>query len=151
MAKKIEVDLTLLEELASKGYTAAMCFEAVGISQSKGYRDPLIMQAIKRGKAAACQKVVDDLMSRSEADPSSAAAIFLAKKLKIYDDPFPTSSPKDAQDALKKISDIYVAVARKQLSEERAGYLISFLEKYLKGCEIVELEARISALERERK
>ena len=147
MAKKIEVDLNTLEALAAKGYTAAMICDAVGISTSKAYNDKEIMAAIRKGKAAAHQKVVDDLMTRASEDPSSAAAIFLAKKLKVFDDPYPTGSPKTPGEAVKKIANIYTAVAKGQLDQEKGNYLISFLEKFIKVFEISELEKRISKLE----
>ena len=147
MAKKVEVDLQELELLASKGYTASMCFDAIGISHSKGYRDKQIMQAIKRGRNTAKQRIVDDLLNRSMGDPSSAASIFLAKKMKVFDDIFPTASPKTPEDASKKISDIYTAVSQGKLSEEKGNYLISFLEKFIKAFEVSELEKRVKALE----
>ncbi len=147
MAKKIEVDLQELEALAAKGYSLTMVCEAVGISTSKAYNDREIVDAIKRGKAIAKQKVVDDLMSRSMEDQSSAASIFLAKKLKIFDDPHPTASPKSADDAAKKIATIYKAVSEGKLDQEKGNYLISFLEKYIKAFETSELEKRVQQLE----
>ena len=147
MAKKIEVDLDVLEALASKGYNAAMCFDAIGISHSKGYHDTQIKQAIKAGHAKAKQKVIDDLMARSESDQSATSSIFLAKQLKVFDDYFPTSSPRSPSDAIKKISNIFVSVAKNELSEEKGTHLIGYLEKYLKAYEITELETRISKLE----
>lgn len=147
MAKKIEVDLEQLEALAAKGYTARMCFEAIGISESKGYGDKEIMATIKSGAAKARQKVIDDLMARSEADQSSSASIFLAKQMRIYEEPFPTSTPKSPAEAIKKIGDIYKAVAENRLSGERGTYLIGFIEKYLKAYELSELTERIKALE----
>jgi len=147
MPKKINVDLEALEALAARGYNITMCCDAIGISQSKAYKDIQIIQAIKRGHAKARQKVIDDLMARSESDQSATSSIFLAKQLKVFDDHFPTSSPKSPSDAIKKISSIFVSVARNELSGDKGTHLIGYLEKYLKAYEITDLEERISKLE----
>ena len=147
MSKKIDIDLPTVKALAVKGYTAAMIFDAIGISHSKGYHDLQIKQAIKEGHSEARQKVVDDLMGRSESDQSPTASIFLAKQLKVFDTYFPTSSPQSPTDALKKISNIYVAVARNELSEDKGTHLIGYLEKYVKAYEVSDLEERIKKLE----
>ena len=149
MAKKIDVDLAVIEELASKGYSVLMICSAIGISKSYAYAHADVMEAIKAGGDKAKQKVIDDLMARSENDQSATASIFLAKQLKVFDTYFATSSPQSPSDALKKISNIYVAVARNELSEEKGTHLIGYLEKYVKAYEVSELDDRISKLESE--
>ena len=147
MAKKLDVDIEQLEALAAKGYTVTMICEAVGITRQAAYKNRYIIDAIKRGNAAARQKVIDDLMARSEADQSSTAAIYLSKKLKVFNDPFPTSTPKSAEDATKKISNIYKAVAAGTLDEEKGTHLVGYLEKFIKAHEVTQLEKRIEKLE----
>ena len=148
MAKKLDIDIQQVEELAGKGYNTTMICSAIGVSRSYAYTQKDIMDAIKRGHDQAKQKVIDDLMTRSESDQGATASIFLAKQLKCFDTYFPTSSPQSTSDALKKISNIYLAVAKNELPEEKAAHLISFLEKYLKAYEINNLETRISELEK---
>lgn len=148
MAKKLDVDLEVLEALAAKGYNVTMCCEAVGIERTTAYKHKHIINTIKRGAAKARQKVIDDLMARSEADQSSTASIFLAKQMKVFNEYFPTASPKTPQDALNKISDIYTAVSRNELSEEKGTALIGYLEKYIKAYEVSELEKRLSEVEK---
>ncbi len=147
MAKKIEVDLKQIEELASMGYNITMVCEAVGISQSKAYADKEIIEAIKRGKTAAKEKVLNDLFARSEADSSSASTIFLAKQLGVFNPKYTTSKPKTITEASERITKIYADVAESELSEEKGKYLIGFLESYIKSVEVGSLEERIAALE----
>ncbi len=147
MAKKIEVDLKQIEELASMGYNITMVCEAIGISQSKAYADKEIIEAIKRGKTAAKEKVLNDLFARSEADSSSASTIFLAKQLGVFNPKYTTSKPKTITEASERITKIYADVAESELSEEKGKYLIGFLESYIKSVEVGSLEERIAALE----
>lgn len=147
MAKKIEVDLKKIETLASKGYNITMCCEAIGISQSKAYKDVQILQAIKRGHASAKEKVLNDLFARSESDNSSASSIFLAKSLGVFNTKYSTTRPKSIIEASERIVKIYEDVATAVLSEEKGKYLISFLESYIKSKEVGELEERIVSLE----
>jgi len=147
MAKKLNINLEELEALASKGYSVTICCDAIGITRTTAYNNSYIIDTIKRGTAKAKQKVVDDLMSRSEVDQSSTASIFLAKQLKVFDNYYPTASPKSPTDALNKISNIYTAVSRNELSEEKGNHLLLYLEKYVKAYEVSELEERISKLE----
>ena len=147
MAKKLNINLEELEALASKGYSVTICCDAIGITRTTAYNNSYIIDTIKRGTAKAKQKVVDDLMSRSEVDQSSTASIFLAKQLKVFDNYYPTASPKSPTDALNKISNIYTAVSRNELSEEKGNSLVGYLEKYVKAYEVSENTEKIKKLE----
>ena len=148
MSKKLNIDLEELEALASKGYSVTMCCNAIGINRTTAYKNSDIINAIKDGHSKAKQEVIDHLMQRSLSDQGATATIFLAKQLKIFDVYFPTSSPKSPTDALTKISNIYTAVAKNELSEDKGTHLIGYLEKYIKAYEVSELEARIIELEK---
>ena len=147
MAKKIEVNLEELEALATKGYNITMCCEAIGISQSKAYKDVQILQAIKKGHASAKEKVLNDLFTRSESDTSSASSIFLAKSLGVFSVKYSTTRPKSITEASERIVKIYEDVATGVIPEDKGKYLIGFLESYIKSKEIGELEQRITKLE----
>ena len=150
MAKKIEIDLEELETLSSKGYNITMCCDAIGISQSKAYKDVQILQAIKKGHASAKEKVLNDLFTRSESDTSSASSIFLAKSLGVFNVKYSTARPKSIVEASERIVQIYEDVATGILSDEKGKYLIGFLESYIKSLEISNLEQRIGVLEGEK-
>ena len=138
----------MVEELAGKGYSITMICSAIGINRSTAYRKKDVYNAIKRGQSQARQKVVDDLMARSESDQGATASIFLAKQLKVFDDPYPTSTPKTTSEAVSRIAKIYTDVARGNLDSEKGDHLISYLEKFIKGYEISDLEDRITELEK---
>lgn len=147
MAKKIDVDLEALEALASKGYSVTMCCDAIGINRTTAYKHKDIINTIKAGHAKAKQKVIDDLMSRSESDQSATSSIFLAKQLKVFSVPYTTSTPKTIKEATNRISKIYTDVSRGKLDEEKGNTLVGYLNAYIKAFEVSELEERITALE----
>ena len=145
MAK--DIDLVQVQDLASKGYNVSMISDALGISRSTAYSNKSINSAIKAGHSTARQKVVNDLMTRSESDISATASIFLAKQLKVFDDYYATSTPKNISEALKKIIDIYKSVANNTLDATKADKLIHYLQAYVKGYEVNELDKRLQELE----
>lgn len=133
--------------LASKGYGISMIAGALDIGVSTCRDNPSLRVAIKRGQAEARQKVIDDLMARSENDQSAASSIFLAKQLKVFDDPFITATPKSVKEAVDRIGNIYESVATGELDQDKGDRLVSYLEKLIKGYEIADLEERIKILE----
>jgi len=135
------------EQLSKKAYNISMIADALGIGVTTCYDNTKLSEAIKRGQSQARQKVVDDLMARSEADQSSTATIFLAKQLKVFTVPYQTATPKTIKEASDRIRQIYIDTASSVIDEERAKYLIGFLESYIKSIEIGSLEERIKALE----
>ena len=147
MAKKLNVDLKLVEQLASKGYNVGMICSAVGINRTTAYKNSHIIDTIRKGAELARRKVIDDLMARSESDQSAAASIFLSKQLKVFDDYFTTSKPKNIKEALNRISTIYDIVSKNELSQEKGDKLVGYLNSYIRSFETSELEKRIQALE----
>lgn len=150
MAKKIIVDKALLQEahdLAAKGYPTDLIAESLQLSRSFVFGNKDMMDAIKEGRAAAKREVVDTLMARSISDQSPTALIYLSKQLRIFDDHFTTSRPKDAKEATERLAKIYEAVARGELDQEKADRLAVYLEKFIKAYEVTDLEARVIALE----
>jgi len=147
MAKKIDVDLEVVEELAAKGYSVTMICNAVGIDRSTAYKQTNIINTIKRGANKARQDVIDHLMSRSLSDQGATASIFLAKQLKVFEDYFTTSTPKTPTEATQRISQIYNAVAKNELNADKADKLVGYMNSYIKAYEVSELVHRIEALE----
>jgi hypothetical protein len=147
MAKKIDVDLDQIEELAAKGYSVTMICNAVGINRTTAYSRTDIKDTIKRGVNKARQEVIDHLMSRSLSDQGATASIFLAKQLKVFEDYFTTSTPKTPTEATERIAKIYDAVSKNELNQDKADKLVSYMNAYIKAYEISDLEQRIQELE----
>ena len=124
------------EELASKGFSITLIADALDIAQSTTRANIKIKEAIQRGRKTIRNKIVNDLIKRSEKDTTPTATIYLANKLKVYDDYFITSKPKTITEAIDRIADIYTAVSNNELSSEKADRLISYLNTYLKAYEI---------------
>lgn len=147
MAKKLDINLKIVHELARRGFSVSLIADSIGVARSTVYKQRAIRDTIKKGRAEIQKKVIDDLLERSEADVSATASIFLAKQLKVFDIYFPTSKPKSISQALNKIADVYTAYAGNELDGEKADRLIKYLEIYIKGYEATELERRLTALE----
>jgi len=147
LSKISNIDLNQVYDLASAGYTVMMICDAIGISRSYAYTKKDILDTIKKGHSEARQKVIKDLMSRSKEDASATASIYLSKQLKIFDDYFPTSKPKNIKEAINKIANIYERVSKNELDATKGDKLIHYLEVYIKGYEVSELDARLSKLE----
>jgi len=128
--------ITQAEALASKGYATTLIAQSLGIASSTTRTNPELKEAIERGRKAIRDKIVDDLLRRSEKDTTATATIYLANKLKVYEDYFPTTKPKTILEAIERISDIYEAVSNNELSPEKAERLISYLNVYIRAYEV---------------
>ncbi len=136
-------------KLAEKGYSNGIISDALKIGYSTCRNNKALQSAIKTGRAKARQQIVDDLLTRSREDQSSTATIFLAKQLKVFEEVYPTSTPKTAKEAADKLSAIYDAVSKGELDAEKGSHLAGYLEKFIKAFEASELEERIKAIEKE--
>ncbi len=149
-AKKTTITQKILDQaemLAGKAYSQVMIADALGVASGTCTNNRALNAAIKRGQSQARQKIVDDLMTRSENDQSSASSIFMAKSLKVFTIPYTTAKPKTIEEASERIIGIYADTASGLIDEERAKYLIGFLESYIKSKEVGDLENRIKQLE----
>lgn len=149
-AKKTRVTQDIIDNaelLASKAYSVTMVADALGVGVTTCYDNTKLSEAIKRGRAAARQKVVDALMLRADGDQSSTAAIFLAKQLKVFDNPFTTATPKTLEEAIVRIGSIYQAVASGELDQEKGDRLVGYIDKLVRAIEVNEIEKRLKILE----
>ncbi len=136
-----------VEMLAEKGYSITIICEATGVSRSSMYTEPYkdILDTIKKARTVAKMQVIDTLMKRSDED--TTALIYLSKSLKVFEDYYPTETPKNIIDALSKIKDIYKSVASNELDTSKADKLIHYLDVYIKAYDAKELERRLEILE----
>ena len=149
-AKKTTITKEIIkqaEQLSGKAYGVTMIADALGIAYRTCFNNKDLSEAIKRGQSQARQKIVDDLMTRSEGDQSSAATIYLSKQMKCFTTPYTTVKPKTIEEASDRIVQIYADAASGLIDEERGKYLIGFLESYIKSVEVGDLENRIKQLE----
>jgi len=144
--KSDNIDLEEVRTLASKGYNVTMICSAIGMSRSYAYSKKHILDTIKTGADEARQKIMNDLMNRSETDMGATASIFLAKQLKLFDEYYPTSTPKTVKEAMQKIQDIYLKVSRNELSSDKADKLVHYLEVYIKAFEVNDLAIEVEKI-----
>ena len=82
MAKKKEIDIALVEQLAAQGMTHEQIAYRLGISRGTLYNHKAsnddILDAIKRGQAAGIEKITNALFDNA-LDGNTAAQIFFLK------------------------------------------------------------------------
>lgn len=137
------------EKLALRGFTDKAICNALQLGYSTLYTKPYIelLETIKKARSEAKEQILQDLLSRSKTDSSSAASIYLAKKLKVFEPVYTTTKPKSLNEALARIENIYEDVADGTLNSDKGDKLINYLNSYIKAYEISNLEERLQKLE----
>lgn len=135
-------------EYSSKGYTTTQIFEALAISKSSLYSNKDALDAINRGRQELRQKLSDSLISNAVDMKNPTVQIFLAKRLRLFDDTFETITLNKSSDAVAATAQIYKAIADGTISDDKANQLKALLDTFVKAYEVQEIEKRLQALER---
>jgi len=146
MSRKPKVTKELLEvayDLSIKGFNDKQIIEAIKISKSLFYINMELLDTIKRGRRELRLLVSQSLLNNAIDINNPTAQIFLAKRLNLFseDISIDLSSPKTAIKSLE-------CIANANISIEHKNSLKSIIGEYLKAYEVVELEERISVLEK---
>ena len=144
MAKKVKVDLDLLKECASNGYSIAMTARLLSVSRTYFYKH--IKHTFELAQDEARKRVIANLFAHSGSEGGFQSAKYLSEKLHIFDEYVPTSKPTDAKDVLSKMGDIFLMVSKNELSTEKADKLMTYLEKILKSYETSELQSEVEKI-----
>ena len=150
MKKKLNKNLiNKSKQLAARGFTDKAICSAVNIGYSTLYSAPYLelLEAIRETREETRNKVMQDLLNRSESDTSASSSIYLANKLQLFKTPYPTSKPKSISEALDRLSQIYFDVASGDLDADAGNKLSGYLMDYCKLFESSVLEERLSTLE----
>lgn len=139
--------LDKIYELALNGFNTRQIYESLEIKQKTFYNHRDYLQAIKRGQKDLRIKLADSLLKNAVDLNNPTVQIFLAKKLRLFDDTFETITLKNSDDVLKATAGLYKAISEGTISQDKANQLQAILEGFLKAYEVNELERRIEALE----
>lgn len=133
--------------LARAGFNNKQLQEALSISKASIYRVKDLKDTIKEARQELRQEVSRSLLTNATDLNNPTVQIFLAKKLRLFDDTFDSMPLKKSDDVLKAISKLFIAVGDGAISEDKANQLKSILDSFTKAYELNELEKRIVALE----
>ncbi len=150
MPQKTKINKEMIEEaytLARAGFNNKLIQESLGISKASLYRVKDLKDTIKEARQELRQEVSKSLLSNATDLNNPTVQIFLAKKLRLFDDTFDSMPLKKSDDVLKAISKLFIAVGDGAISEDKANQLKSILDSFTKAYELNELEKRIAALE----
>jgi len=150
MARKPKINNNIIKEafeLAKAGFNDKQIQEALKISKSLMYANLEFMDTIKEARSELRQSISKSLLSNAVDLNNPTVQIFLAKKLRLFDDTFNSISLKNSDDVLKVISSIFKAVSEGSISDDKANQLKSLLDTFTKAYEVNELEKRITQLE----
>ncbi len=150
MARKPKINDNVIKEafeLARAGFNDKQMQEAFGISKSLMYANLELMDTIKGARRELRQKISQSLLSNAVDLNNPTVQIFLAKKLRLFDDTFDSINLKSSDDVLKVISRIFKAVSDGTISDDKANQLKSLLDTFTKAYEVNELDKRITQLE----
>lgn len=150
MARKPKINNTVIKEaheLAKAGFNDKQIQEALKISKSLMYANMEFMDTIKEARAELRKEISKSLMSNAVDMQNPTVQIFLAKKLRLFDDTFDSINLKNSDDVLKVISSIFKAVSDGSISDDKANQLKSLLDTFTKAYEVNELDKRITLLE----
>lgn len=150
MARKPKINDNVIKEafeLAKAGFNDKQIQEAFGISKSLMYANLELMDTIKGARRELRQNISQSLLSNAVDLNNPTVQIFLAKKLRLFDDTFDSINLKSSDDVLKVISRIFKAVSDGTISDDKANQLKSLLDTFTKAYEVNELDKRITQLE----
>ena len=111
--------LDKIYELALNGFNTRQIYESLEIKQKTFYNHRDYLQAIKRGQKDLRIKLADSLLKNAVDLNNPTVQIFLAKKLRLFDDTFETITLKNSDDVLKATAGLYKAISEGTISQER--------------------------------
>ena len=150
MARKPKINDAVIKEafeLSRAGFNDKQLQECLCISKSLMYSNLELMDTIKKARTELRKDISQSLLTNAKDLNNPTVQIFLAKKLRLFDDTFDSMGLKSSDDVLKVTSNLFKAIADGSISEDKANQLKSILDSYTKAYELNELENRISQLE----
>ena len=150
MARKPKINDEVIKEafeLSKSGFNDKQIQQCLSISKSLMYSNLELMDTIKEARTELRKDISQSLLTNAKDLNNPTVQIFLAKKLRLFDDTFDSITLKSSDDVVKVVSKLFTAVADGSISDDKANQLKSILDTYTKAYELNELENRISQLE----
>jgi len=104
MARKSKITKELIKQaytLATSGFNDKQIYESLNISKALFYRNIDIIDTIKEARTNLRENISKSLINNAVDLNNATTQIFLAKRLKLFDDTFDTVSIKKSDDVLK--------------------------------------------------
>ena len=133
------------EELAEKAFNNVSIAQALGLSAQVLSRNKQLKQSIQRGKLKLSESITKTVLNTLEENASTQQ--LLIKRLCLFNPIIDIKKPLNADDALKNLSTATKLYANSEINESQLKTIEAVSNSFIKGVDVIDLEARITALE----
>ena len=135
-----------VEALAKQGFNNILIAQAMGLEVTTLSRNSKLKQAIQRGKLELSRQITSTILETLEANPSTQQ--LLVKRLGLFIPMVNIKKPTNAKEALENLAKATKQYADGLINESQLRTIEAVSNSYTKGYEAIELEERITALEK---
>ena len=135
-----------VEELAKQGFNNILIGQAINIATQTLSTNKELKEAIHKGKLELSKKVTASILETLEANPTNQQ--LLVKRLCLFTPIIKIKKPTTAKQALDNLATATKQYADGLINESQLRTIEAVSNSYSKGYEVVELEERITALEK---
>ena len=135
-----------VQDLATQGFTNILISQSLGIAVTTLSTNKELKEAIHKGKLELSKKVTASILETLEANPTNQQ--LLVKRLCLFTPLIKIKKPTTAKQALDNLATATKQYADGLINESQLRTIEAVSNSYSKGYEVVELEERITALEK---
>ena len=135
-----------VEELAKQGFNNILISQSLNIAVTTLSTNTKLKEAIQQGKLELSKKVTASILETLEANPTNQQ--LLVKRLCLFTPLVKIKKPTTAKEALDNLATATKQYADGLINESQLRTIEAVSNSYSKGYEVVELEERITALEK---
>jgi len=137
-----------VQELAEQGFNNILISQSLGIAVTTLSTNTKLKEAIHKGKLELSKKVTASILETLEANPTNQQ--LLVKRLCLFTPLIKIKKPTTAKEALDNLATATKQYADGAINESQLRTIEAVSNSYSKGYEVVELEERITALEKDK-
>jgi len=137
-----------VQELAKQGFNNILISQSLGIAVTTLSTNIKLKEAIHKGKLELSKKVTASILETLEANPTNQQ--LLVKRLCLFTPLIKIKKPTTAKEALNNLATATKQYADGAINESQLRTIEAVSNSYSKGYEVVELEERITALEKDK-
>ena len=135
-----------VQELAKQGFNNILISQSLGIAVTTLSTNTKLKEAIHKGKLELSKKVTASILETLEANPTNQQ--LLIKRLCLFTPFIKIKKPTTAKQALDNLATATKQYADGLINESQLRTIEAVSNSYSKAYEVVELEERITALEK---
>lgn len=135
-----------VEELAAQGFNNILISQSLNIAVTTLSTNTKLKEAIHKGKLELSKKVTASILETLEDNPTNQQ--LLVKRLCLFTPLIKIKKPTTAKQALDNLATATKQYADGAINESQLRTIEAVSNSYTKGYEVVELEERITALEK---